>query len=257
LSTKKLPSGDTLTEWFAFSGVRSVRPLPSKTVPDVAINGYISFAFLSPRESRVLNKLLQRFELQPEPYVAGEGYVQETVKVAIKGYVDSRIVALQDYRKAEDVAAHTLKKALDVAVSSERIVRNPVSNQTVRVEVPVPAREVPPVSEAIVRNPPAGRQASSVEPACLWHGTLRTILAKASPPDVLGDSMFRRIAAQLTEELLPQFETAVQSATGIRKWSGIEAIAKQVTARGLVASNGSGAESLMESMAKLRGISHG
>jgi hypothetical protein len=69
--------------------------------------------------------------------------------------------------------------------------------------------------------------------------------------------MFARIAAHLTEELLPQFETAVQSATGIRKWPGIEAIAKQVAARGLVAAgNGSGSESLMEQMARLRGLSH-
>lgn len=130
-----------------------VRPVPSKTVPDVAINGYISFAFLSPLESRVLNKVLQRFELQADPYVAGEGYVQETVKVAIAGYVDSRTVALEDYRKAEDVAAQTLKKALDVAISSERIVSNLVSNPTVRREAPAPAVAVPPSSEVHVRNP--------------------------------------------------------------------------------------------------------
>jgi hypothetical protein len=119
----------------------------------------------------------------------------------------------------------------------------------------------PPSSSAfssMEETPPAGRQASTVEPACLWHGTLRTILAKASPPDVLGDSMFGRIAAHLTEELLPQFKTAVLSATTIRKWSGIEAIAKQVAARGLVAAgNGSGDESLMERAMRIRGISNG
>jgi len=153
---KRLPIGKIRLYFF-------VRPLPSKTVPDVAINGYVSFAFLSPSESRVLNKLLQRFELQPDPYVAGEGYVQETVKVALAGYVESRTVALQDYRKAEDVAAHTLKQALDVAISSERIVRNPVRNPTVRAEAPAPASEAPPVSEALVRNdlPPTALSSSS------------------------------------------------------------------------------------------------
>jgi hypothetical protein len=69
--------------------------------------------------------------------------------------------------------------------------------------------------------------------------------------------MFARIAAHLTEELLPQFETAVLSAPGIRKWTGIEAIAKQVAARGLVAGNGSGGESLMERAMRIRGVSHG
>ncbi len=129
-----------------------VRPLPSKTVPDVATNGYITFAFLSPSESRTFSKLLQRFELDPNPYVAGEGYLQETVKVAIAGYADTRAVALQDYRKAEDVAAQTLKNALDVAISSERIVRNSVSNPTVRGEVPFPGSETPPVSDAPVKE---------------------------------------------------------------------------------------------------------
>jgi hypothetical protein len=151
---KRLPIGRIRLYFF-------LRPLPSKTVPDVAINGYVSFAFLSPRESRLLNKVLQRFELEPEPYVAGEGYVQETVKVAIAGYVERNNVALQDYRKAKDVAAQTLKKALDVAISSERIVRNPVSNLTVRREVPAPAREAPPVSEAPVRKATSSSSISS------------------------------------------------------------------------------------------------
>ena len=154
---KRFPIGKIRLNFF-------VRPLPSKTVPDVAINGYVSFAFLSPRESRVLNKILQRFELEPEPYVAGEGYVQETVKVAIAGYVERNNVALQDYRKAKDVATHTLKQALDVAISSERIVRNPVSNPTVRTEVPAPMKAAPPVFRASCKeevSPSSGFSSSS------------------------------------------------------------------------------------------------
>ena len=151
---KRLPIGKIRLYFF-------VRPLPSRTVPDVVIYDYVSFAFLSPRETRVLHKLLQRFELQPDPYVAGESYVQETVKVALAGYVESRTVALQDYRKAEDVAAQTLKKALDVAVSSERIVRNPVSNPTVRREAPGPDRDVTPVFRASCKEEESSSSAFS------------------------------------------------------------------------------------------------
>jgi hypothetical protein len=53
--------------------------------------------------------------------------------------------------------------------------------------------------------------------------------------------MFLKIASHLTEELLPQFKIAVEAAPTIRKWPGIETIAKQVAARGLVMSASAGA----------------
>lgn len=118
-----------------------------------------------------------------------------------------------------------------------------------------------PLPVPISQNHPPSRQAKEAgsihtpeqPPACLpgWYSKLHEILEHASPPDVLTEPMFRRIASHLREELLPQFQTAVDAATTIRKWAGIESIAKQVAERGLVmaaSANGSKEDPLLEKL---------
>lgn len=83
----------------------------------------------------------------------------------------------------------------------------------------------------------------SPRPGAAWHGKLRLMLKALPLPNGLDEPMFQRIARHLTEELLPQFESAAKVATGIKKWSGYEAIAKQVAARGLVKATSVGGES--------------
>ena len=77
------------------------------------------------------------------------------------------------------------------------------------------------------------------------------------------EPMFQRIASHLAQDLLAQFKEESRNASGIRKWAGYEAIAKQVEARGPIekaaaASAGASEESALDRMIRLRkGGTHG
>ena len=161
---KRLPIGKIRLYFFA-------RPRPAQCVPDVVKRDYVFFAFLSPFEGRLLNKILRRFGLDPFPFVASDGYVQDAVKVALADYQQAERVARADYEKAENVAADGVKKTLDVAAAGARIVSNSVSN---RVRNGAPARVPASVPEGVIDNNPSSSSSAFTSRITIIASTERT-----------------------------------------------------------------------------------
>lgn len=126
----------------------------------------------------------------------------------------------------EGTTTRTQQAPVSLYATNVVINKSPSSGRAENPEQYAPDR---PQAESLNQTPE--NQAHSPFPE--WHGQLREILESCPVPTPIDEPMFHRIAAHLSAALLPQFKQASEHAK-IRKWSGYEAIAKQVATRGPV-----------------------